>query len=317
MFYNWYNYLRLEIKQKKRVKMRIRFLFLFIFYALLGYSQENKPQVSGLFLYDSVKIGEPTPFILTCLHPPNDQLLFPDSTYIFGAFEYEKKIFFPSRWKGNYIFDSCIYYLSHFDIVAYQTLSIPVFEIINVDTLFYYSAKDSIFTAGLLKSLPQNPALKSTVFFNPLSLFFNYPYFFIGIVCFCILITFLWIMYGKKVIKFIKIYRLRKKYEIFSNALENKISTLRSNPTRSDVEDAYIVWKKYLQNLENIPYTILTTKEILKRYPSERLQISLQNIDRMVYGRLPNNEIYKSIEILEDITLEKYLQKIESIKNEK
>ena len=214
MFYNWYNYLKLEIKQKKRAKKNIFFLFFFL-YTLFGFGQENKPQVIGFFLYDSVKIGEPTPFILNCLHSLDDQLLFPDSTFVFDAFECEKKVFFPSQKRGNFMFDSCVYYLSHFDMVAYQTLSLPVFEIIGGDTVSYRSSKDSIFTAGLLKTLPQNASLKSTVFFNPLSLFFNYPYLLIGIICFLILSIVLWIIYGKKSYKIYKNIPTPKKIRVF------------------------------------------------------------------------------------------------------
>ncbi|NJM93316.1 MAG: hypothetical protein HC842_00455 [Cytophagales bacterium] len=54
--------------------------------------QRIKPQ--GLFLQDSVMIGQEVAYSLSVRYPSDFVVLFPDSTHTFGAFEWVRKDFF-------------------------------------------------------------------------------------------------------------------------------------------------------------------------------------------------------------------------------
>ncbi len=45
------------------------------------------------------------------------------------------------------------------------------------------------------------------------------------------------------------------------------------------------------------------------------MRSALKTIDRNIYGRIPDNELFKQFEALEDISLEKYRKKVEEVKH--
>ncbi len=67
--------------------------------------------------------------------------------------------------------------------------------------------------------------------------------------------------------------------------------------------------------LEDKPYTKLTTKEIMMLEYTKELKETLRNIDRSVYGRVPNEELYKEFQAVEDFTQHRYSVITDQIKN--
>src|SRR5688500_9661894 len=85
--------------------------------------------VRGGFFLDSLKIGDQTGFYLTAKYPSNLNIIFPDSTYNFSPFEYERKRYFPTQTTKGESYDSVVYFLSTFEVDSVQTLSLPVFQL--------------------------------------------------------------------------------------------------------------------------------------------------------------------------------------------
>ena len=76
---------------------RIYLALLLMFFHSLTYAQEAK--VRGSFLADSVKIGEEISYTLTASYSKNLTLIFPDSTFSFTPFEFQKKKFWMAFLK--------------------------------------------------------------------------------------------------------------------------------------------------------------------------------------------------------------------------
>ncbi|MEQ9100905.1 MAG: hypothetical protein RIF36_24550 [Imperialibacter sp.] len=280
-----------------------------------GALHSQSVNVKGYFLEDSVKLGSPASYVLVAEYPGSIKVLFPDSTHRFAPFEFNKQTFFPSRLRDGSVVDSVIYELSTFELEPYQSLQLPVFRLREKDSLKVMSNIDSLFIDGLLDEIPQDAKLKETVAYSPLDFAFNYPYLVIGGVLFLIIVVTLFLVFGKTVRKKIALYRMRKKYEKFSNSYTEQLRAIRSKSDIRDAEITLILWKTYLESLEKIPYTKLTTKEILKGEENPKLQTALKSIDRSIYGRINDKELFKQFEVLEDICQDKYNKKVEEVKH--
>lgn len=262
-----------------------------------------------------MKLGSPASYVLVAEYPGSIKVLFPDSKHRFTPFEFNKQTFFPSRLRDGSVVDSVIYELSTFELEPYQSLQLPVFRLREKDSLKVMSNIDSLFIDGLLDEIPQDAKLKETVAYSPLDFAFNYPYLVIGGVLFLIIVVTLFLVFGKTVRKKIALYRMRKKYEKFSNSYTEQLRSIRSKSDIRDAEITLILWKTYLESLEKIPYTKLTTKEILKGEENPKLQTALKSIDRSIYGRINDKELFKQFEVLEDICQDKYNKKVEEVKH--
>ncbi|MEQ8809318.1 MAG: hypothetical protein RIE59_09650 [Imperialibacter sp.] len=280
-----------------------------------GALHSQSVNVKGYFLEDSVMLGSPASYVLVAEYPGSIKVLFPDSTHRFAPFEFNKQTFFPSRLRNGSVVDSVIYELSTFELEPYQSLQLPVFRLREKDSLKVMSNIDSLFIDGLLDEIPQDAKLKETVGYSPLDFAFNYPYLVIGGIIFLIIVITLFLVFGKTVRKKITLYRMRKKYEKFSNSYTEQLRAIRSESDIRDAEITLILWKTYLESLEKIPYTKLTTKEILKGEESPKLQTALKSVDRSIYGRINDKELFKQFEVLEDICLDKYKKKVEEVKH--
>lgn len=272
--------------------------------------------VRGYFLEDSVLLGSPATYILVAEYPGSMQVLFPDSTFSFTPFEFSAKSYSPSAMINGSIVDSVAYELITFELDPYQGLSMPVFQIRQRgDSLQVYASPDSIRIAGLIEEMPKDAQLKETVEYNPLNFAFNYPYLVLGSIIFVIIALTVFLVFGKTIRRKIRLYRMRKRYEQFSNSFSDFVRKLREHPELPVAEAAFVSWKSYLESLEGIPYTKLTTREILKGEENETLKTALKNIDRCIYGRVADKEIAKQFEMLEDISADKYLKKKVEVAN--
>ena len=126
-------------------------------------------------------------------------------------------------------------------------------------------------------------------------------------------ITLTW---GEKTIrKKLMIRRLRKDFEKFTAAFEQGINDIKKDTAPQVTERTVAVWKRYMERLEDRPYTKLTTKEILASGLDEQLKDSLKGIDSNIYGRQSIKDLHRNFEVLEDFTVERYRKRINEVKN--
>lgn len=263
-----------------------------LIFSLLGSAYSGHAQevtVSSGFLKDSIKIGEVTGFYLTAKYPSNLTVLFPDSTFDFAPFEYEKKNYFPTITTNSESFDSAVYYLSTFEIDSILYLTLPVYQINTQDCTVVNSSIGSILLTQLVSEVPDSVnaeqlPLKTSTEYQQVFFQFNYPIALIvlGIVIVLIIIGF--VVFGKRIRRYFKIRKLKKNHIAFIDKYAQYLNMIGKKYDRDEVETLIFIWKKYLERLESVPYTKMTTKETVRIIQEESVGQNLNAVDRAIYG---------------------------------
>lgn len=289
--------------------------FLILFFGLMTFvaAQDIKP--TGYFLKDSVKIGELVPYSLSYKDKKNRPVIFPDSLYDFSPFELLDKSYFDTHSDSINSIDSAVYYLATFEIDTVQILSLPVFVFTGNDSIPIFSEKDSIILNQVVTQMPDSVNLSETRAFQPVSRQFNYPYWIIALILLGIIALVVGVIWGKEIAKRIKLYRLMKKLEKFKMEFDQEIENISSETEKTKIESLLKFWKSYMESLEQIPYTKLTTKEINQIQNNSSLEETLKSIDRNIYSTLAVTTLQNDFEFLKDYSVDRYNHVTEVIKN--
>ena len=246
-------------------------------------------RVRGYLLKDSAAIGEIVPYILTASYPRDKQVVFPDSTFSVAPFELSGKRFFPTRSLDGASYDSAVYFVSTFEIDSIQVLRLPVFLVTAADSTAVYARPDSLrlryrVTIPLDSVAVEKLPLKANTAYQRVKWLFNYPVLMMVAVVLAIVGIIAWLVFGKQIRRFFALRRLRKAYENFQQRYTQALEGLGSEASSRRAEEALVMWKKYMEELEQFPFTKSTSREILRRYSSDLLASALRNIDRAIYG---------------------------------
>lgn len=278
----------------------------------------QKILVHGGFISDSVGIGEQTRYYLTARYPSKLTVVFPDSTYAFKPFEFEKKYYAPTKTTDSLSYDSAVYFLSTFEVTNPQALSLPVFVISRKDSVPFYSDADSIRLIELVRHVPDSLSadklpLKMNTAYQKVFFLFNYPIAVIVLSAVLVTVLVLLLVFGKRIRKHFKVKKLQRDHQKFLDAYKVQLFKVTEASSPSRIESAVAIWKQYLEQLEAKPYTKLTTREILLMDRNDNLNRDLHAIDKAIYG----NEVQVDLP-LEDLrayAVEKFLKKLDEVKN--
>lgn len=266
--------------------------------------------LEGQFKKDTVSIGEIIPYTLVVQYPRNADVILPDSTYRFTPFEYESKQFYPTRSDSLISTDSLILFLSTFEVDSIQHLSLPVYLVQNGDSTRLNTPLDSVFLHQMVTSLPDSVAMMVNTSYVKVPLKFNYPYLMLGVAIFLIISVTLGIIYGKKIRKWYRLYRLKQRHHRFLKLFSQKAST---NP---DIEYMLAIWKRYMQGLLERPFENLTTREIVAQEEDKNLITTLQTADQAIYGHDMEVNTQKIFASLKQFTIYTYEDQIRKIRYE-
>jgi hypothetical protein len=292
-----------------------RSILSFLFSLLFFVCSAQEVITDGFFLADSMKIGEEVEYSLYIQYPKNSEVIFPDSTFDFFPFEYYSKRFFPTRVDSLLAYDSVVYSVASFEIDKVQYFQLPVFLLKGKDSINIMPELDSIYLMEMVIQVPDSLVLRENIAFQDVPLAFNYPYLMIGLGILAGLLIVAFFVFGKTIRKKIRLYRLRKEYEKFSASFEKGISNVRKNNDVTLIEEVLLIWKRYMEKLEDKPFTKYTTREILNSGYDQLLKDVLRSIDRSIYGRIDDEEMHKNFESLEDFTLDRYKLRIRDVSN--
>jgi hypothetical protein len=272
----------------------------------------------GIFLTDTIEVGKPVLFSLSFVHPAQNEVFFPDSTYNFGTFQVVSQQNFPSKTKTIGTLDSTIYELMSFDVTPVQLLSIPVFLYNGKDSTALLTVPDSIFLReSNLKVLSENRTLAPEVSLLALSKEINFS-FLIGILGASILliVSINWI-FGFEIQKQWKLLKLQRRYLEYIQSYNKLMRNARDKNNIKDAEKALIVWKNYLERLEKKPFATYTTREIMDNMTDNLLADALKDMDGIVYGQAKSNNMNASLEVLKEGAKRMYKQKRQKIREYK
>ncbi|MEJ2003795.1 MAG: hypothetical protein P8X57_02270 [Cyclobacteriaceae bacterium] len=280
-------------------------------------AQDNPPH--GNFLADSMKIGQPVPYALSYRYNASRDVIFPDSLFDFSPFELDHKTYFPTATANGISYDSAVYYLSYFELDTFQIYSLPVFEVIDSDSSRLIPAPDTIYLQQVVSKRPDSvavealPLKENTDYMNvPLAL--NYPYIIIGVIIFFIAVALVIYFFGSQIRAAWRIFMLKRKHRKFREQFNSLISS-RSGDFRQHAERVIILWKRYLQQLEQFPYTSLTTRELIQDHPDQQLSGALHAIDSAIYDPHKSSLDQESLGTLMNYAENRFEQKVNQIKN--
>ncbi|MEJ7644480.1 MAG: hypothetical protein WKF87_07780 [Chryseolinea sp.] len=296
-----------------------KYLLAFLF-SICAFSNAAAQEVnvrSGFFA-DSVTIGEVTAFYLSARYPANLDILFPDSSFNFAPFEYDRKVYFPTETKDGKSYDSAIYYLSTFEVELVQSLSLPVFQLNSKDSTLVSSPRDSIRLQEYVKDLPdtvtvKNLPLMASTAYEDVPHMFNYPVLFIVVGSLLVVSIVGWLLFGKRIRRHYRIKRLHKSHQKFLETYSGQMEQIKQAFSTGTTENALVHWKKYMEQLESKPYTKLTTRETTRLDNNEPLGKNLHNLDGAIYGH--NTNVIESLEHLKSFANQRFAMKLKEVKH--
>lgn len=275
-------------------------------------------RVNAGFLFDSLKVGEQTRFFLATHYPSELNVLFPDSTFGYSPFEYQKRNYFPTQTKDGVSIDSAIYYLTTFEVDRVQHLDLPIFVVQPQDCTTFVSPRDSVLITQLVASVPDSLSaeklpLKMNTAYQPVAFQFNYFIASIVLGVLVIVAIVVWLIFGRKIRTWIMTKKMQKKHSQFQEAFNAAIVQLKPGFSALITERALVTWKRYMEQLESKPYTKLTTKETHNLIHDKGLALTLSRVDRAIYGH--DTAVIDSLEALRLFADQQFSKKIEEIKH--
>ncbi len=272
----------------------------------------------AFFDRDSVKIGEKIRLSVYLDYPSSFKILFPDTNYDFQPFEILKRDFFPTRTRNSISRDCVVYELSPFLPDPVQKIQIPIFQFPDQDSLSWYSNEATVHIRPVLNGpLPEKPVFETALSPVPVARSINYPYIIIGASVLILLVLVINFFFDRPIQKFIYLFLEARRHKAYLAQFEKISSRLENALTVESVENLLVTWKKYLQKVDEHPYTSFTSREIFQVLPDKVLRDALMEMDRWIYGGLDMKDWRANIQYLKDISVQFYQKKREAIKNGK
>ncbi|MDV3309736.1 MAG: hypothetical protein LOY03_13065 [Cyclobacteriaceae bacterium] len=298
--------------------MTSRIALLSVAISLAWPATAQEPTVRGRFLGDSIRIGEEAVYVLGATYPQEVNVLFPDSTINTFPFEYARREYFPTVTRNGVSRDSVVYYYRTFEPDSIQALSLPVYVVHDQDCTAVYARADSLILKRIL-ALPDTArldavALKETLAFERIPTPFGWVLAAAITGLLLLLAAGAYAVFGKSIRRHYRMRQLRRNYARFVENYTSNLSRLRESKSPDVAESTVSLWKKYLERLELMPYTKLTTKETMQLIRDESIRKSLQSIDRSIYGG--HTVDVKPFEGLMDFARDKYQRKMEEVMHE-
>lgn len=296
-----------------------KYLFaLMVWLAGVSFALAQDVSVRGGFFLDSLRVGDETGFYLSARYPSNLNLVFPDSSFNYGPFEFISKQYFPTRTESGQSYDSVIYYLTTFEIDPHQMLSLPVFQLNEEDSTAYQTEIDTIALIELARNIPdtvtaQTLPLRQNTIHENVPKHFNYPVLIISLAVLLVTIVIVWVVFGKTIRKHFKVKKMLKAHRRFLEVYDQQIEAIKTAFSSAQTEHALAHWKKYMEQLESRPYTKLTTRETVRIENNEALGKNLHSIDGAIYGH--NTRVVESLESLKQFADQRFGKKVEEVRH--
>lgn len=281
--------------------------------------QQKPIQIKGQFLEDSVKIGQQIHYSLSVRHGKNQEIFFPTINQNFGAFQAVERTYFPTRTDASGSIDSAVYTFQLFQIENQHSLAIPVYLMQEADCTKIFPTKDHIYLKRLVPH-PENINLDSLyqhVPIAPLQPKTDLKNVIIWGLGLLILTGLIYWFLGNSLKKWFNLYLLWRKNADFRRAYQRFTRNIENNQMGlQNLERAFSLWKKYIENLTSKPFTTFTTKEMVDTLENKQLAKALHELDSAIYGGNFSSKTTESVNMLEEIANSIYQEERKIISQE-
>jgi len=294
--------------------VKLSYLLIFLI-SSIPFAQGQDVVVEGYFLQDSAKLGERVGYVLKSSYPSDLPIIFPDSTFDFGNFEYLDKQIFSSLSEDSVTLDSAVYWISNFSLDSVQAFRMPVFEVLKYDSISHFPPPASLALTLTIDEIPEELAFEENNSYLNIPIAFNYPYLIIGISVLVTLIVLAFVIFGKGLFKRWKAYRERKKWRTFISNWEGSMSALVQHPSIQQADELLGLWKNYLENLTGLPYKEWTATEISVHLNKPEIIKDFRKIELIIYANRIDDNIREACDNLLKISEGQLEEKIDKIYN--
>ncbi len=288
----------------------ITFLFTVISLEVIAQIPSWTPP-KGKFLSDSIKVGLPVKYALSYRHKATVDIFFPDSSYNFAPFELVNRAYFPTITDQNGSLDSVVYTLISFEVSPIQELSLPVYVRAKKDCTRVFAPMDKVILESIIstESDIDTMSLEKDTHLIPIKQQVNVPLILLVFIALSVLAALIFWFFGKPIRRQIQLFNFKRRYDDFQKLFQRlSRGTDDAQKRLENIEKAVVLWKKYIERLENKPFTTFTTKEILDNLEDNRLSDALREIDATVYGGVYSNKTIASLRILQELAEGLYLE---------
>ena len=255
----------------------------------------QKIEYKGYFIKENKTIGDTIYFISTINYPKNIEIIQPDSSNDYKTFEYIDKLIFPSLKIEDRVLDSTIYLLRTFNTDTIQSLKLSSYIINNNDSLKITSTEDNLIISNQIKKIDQSLKVKYNTILSKINKLINYKYVTYIIAIILLIIGLTYILFGKKIVIFFKIHRLKKAFKSFETKFQKQQMIYKKEKSKNEIEKLLVIWKVFMEFISNKTYLSSTTKEIEKFNSNKKIISSLKEFDKNIYS--PNKNILESKDI--------------------
>ena len=255
----------------------------------------QKIEYKGYFIKENKTIGDTIYFISTINYPKNIEIIQPDSSNDYKTFEYIDKLIFPSLKIEDRVLDSTIYLLRTFNTDTIQSLKLNSYIINNNDSLKITSTEDNLIISNQIKKIDQSLKVKYNTILSKINKLINYKYVTYIIAIILLIIGLTYILFGKKIVIFFKIHRLKKAFKSFETKFQKQQMIYKKEKSKNEIEKLLVIWKVFMEFISNKTYLSSTTKEIKKFNSNKKIISSLKEFDKNIYS--PNKNILESKDI--------------------
>ena len=290
-------------------------IWLMISAAFNGMSQDIS--IHGRFDRDTIRVGEETAYLLSVKYPGHYRIILPDSSCHYGDFEYVRRKWFPTRIEGSLAYDSIIYYFTTFSLDSVQYLGLPVYILQEADCLTFFSPRDSLILRQVITQPADTLNFKANTLMLRVKRAINYPLLLISAGILVLATTVITILFGRKIAKRYRIYRMHRRHIRFTQKFYSKLGMLRDYNSGLDPEHVLLDWKKYMEGLEKEPYTKLTTLELIQIHNDLALRDNLRAIDRFIYGNIKDRPMHEHFMKLLEFSVSRFNARIREVKDGK
>tara|TARA_Y100000758_G_scaffold10389_1_gene7905 strand:+ start:1512 stop:2399 length:888 start_codon:yes stop_codon:yes gene_type:complete len=255
----------------------------------------QKIEYKSYFIKENKTIGDTIYFISTINYPKNIEIIQPDSSNDYKTFEYIDKLIFPSLKIEDRVLDSTIYLLRTFNTDTIQSLKLSSYIINNNDSLKITSTEDDLIISSQIKKIDQSLKVKYNTILSKINKLINYKYVTYIIAIILLIIGLTYILFGKKIVIFFKIHRLKKAFKSFETKFQKQQMIYKKEKSKNEIEKLLVIWKVFMEFISNKTYLSSTTKEIEKFNSNKKIIGSLKEFDKNIYS--PNKNTLKSKDI--------------------
>lgn len=256
----------------------------------------GKAQTVGgkVILLDPItEVGRPFKVKLEIFHPEQVPVVFPDTSFGLGGFEYIQQDLYPTQTSEGRSFDQTVYHLYTWDISEKQAVAFPFKYVVGGDTMEAMSEMDSLTVQPAIAAMSDTLQLKLLTDLEGVSEPVNKTAVSILVIAILLLLAVAAFFLSKPLRKRIMSWRLEREWRKVKEQLQGLKPQIQ--PQGDFIVGLNTIWKGYLQSARNRKLRTLTTTELkeelaagefekFQEFEKEALIRAAQSGDRILYA---------------------------------